>query len=145
MRLRLERIPEKDHEIDSALDDRRPDLLVAAQRTAEEPGNRKPDLARQERAGGAGRIQLVSAERATVVARPLHEIGLAVIVRDEGDTLPRRHRNGGGHSGYLSKGFGLWVVRVFESKSSAILISPKRRRFLTAREQGPTFRHICPT
>jgi hypothetical protein len=37
VRLRLERIPEKDHEIDATVDDGCADLLVAAERPAQEP------------------------------------------------------------------------------------------------------------
>jgi len=41
VRLRLERIPEEDHEIDPSFHDARADLLVAAERTAQEPRDRQ--------------------------------------------------------------------------------------------------------
>lgn len=43
-----ERIPEEDHEIDATFHDGGTDLLVAAERTAQEPGDRQFELTRQQ-------------------------------------------------------------------------------------------------
>ena len=64
VRLRLERVPEEDHEVDAPLGDRRADLLVAAERAAEEARDRQAELARDQPAGRAGGEQLVLLESA---------------------------------------------------------------------------------
>src|SRR5581483_2703716 len=48
VRVRREWVPEEDHEIDPALGDRRADLLVAAERAAEEPRDGQVELALDE-------------------------------------------------------------------------------------------------
>jgi hypothetical protein len=63
------------------------DLLVAAERAAQESLDRQAELLGEEAAGGAGREQLVLRERAAVEARPGKEVGLAVVVRDQDDPL----------------------------------------------------------
>jgi len=62
MRLRLERIPEEDHEIDPVLDDSGSHLLVATEWTAEKPADRESKLGAEERAGGSRRIEVVVRE-----------------------------------------------------------------------------------
>ena len=70
VRVRLERIPEEDHEVDAALGDRRAHLLVAAERAAQEAVHGQAELARELGAGRAGRVELVLRERAAVVRAP---------------------------------------------------------------------------
>ena len=47
MGLGLQWIPEEDQEVDPAFGDRRADLLVATDRSAEEPLDREPELVGQ--------------------------------------------------------------------------------------------------
>ena len=61
VRVRLERVPEEDHEVDAPFGDRGADLLVAAERAAEEAVHLQAELVGEQRAGGAGRVQLVRA------------------------------------------------------------------------------------
>src|SRR4051794_8702211 len=91
VRLRLERIPEEDHEIDAAFGNARPDLLVAAERAREESRDLEIELTGEERAGGTGAEQVVTRECAPVVTRPFEEVDLAIVVRNEGEALARVH------------------------------------------------------
>jgi hypothetical protein len=91
VRLGLERVPEEDHQVDAPLGDRRPHLLVAAERSGEEAGDRQAELARDQPAGRAGGEELVVREGAAVVAGPVEHVVLAVVVGDQGDALARRH------------------------------------------------------
>jgi hypothetical protein len=52
--MRLERIPEEDHEVEPPLGDRGADLLIAAERSAQERRDRNVQLTREARAGRAG-------------------------------------------------------------------------------------------
>ena len=103
VRVRLQRIPEEDHEVDPALSDRRADLLIAAQRPAQEAMHREAELGRELRAGRAGGVQLVLRERAAVVLRPLQHVGLAVVVRDQRELLAAGHRGRRGVHGRLRR------------------------------------------
>src|SRR5664280_2383319 len=94
VRLRLERVPEKDHEVDGALRDLRADLQVAAEGAALQLGDRHFQFALEKRAGGAGREQLVTGEQDTVELRPLQQRLLLVVVGDERDPLLRPHCDG---------------------------------------------------
>jgi len=66
-----------DDEVDAPFGDRGAHLLVAAERPAQEARHRQIELARDERARRAGRVQLVPRERPTVEVRPLHQVGLS--------------------------------------------------------------------
>ncbi len=70
MRLRLERIPEKDQEIDLAIDDHRANLLVTAQRAALQLMHLEPQLALQYLAGRACGVQLVMGQQHLIELGP---------------------------------------------------------------------------
>lgn len=85
MRLGLEGVPEEDQDVDAALGDPGADLLVAADRAAEEPGDRQAELELQQAAGGAGGVDRVVVQGFQVVLGPAEQVGLLVVVRYEGD------------------------------------------------------------
>jgi hypothetical protein len=89
--LRLERVPEEDHDVEPPLRHAGADLLVAAHRTAQEPVDVQAELGGDQAAGGAGAVELVPRERAAVEARPVQEVELAVVVRDQRDALAMLH------------------------------------------------------
>ena len=91
MRMRLEGIPEEDHEVDPAFHDRRAHLLVPAERTAHEAADAKIELGGEEGTGGTGGVEIVLAQGSAVVPRPLEQVSLAVVVRDERDLLANAH------------------------------------------------------
>ena len=93
VRLRFHRIPEEDDEIDSSLDNTGADLLVAAERPAQEAGDRQSQLLAEKSSGRTGRVQLVLRKRIPVVARPLQQLAFAIVMCDERHELARRHRN----------------------------------------------------
>src|SRR4051812_49684244 len=99
MRVRLERVPEENDEIDAALGDRRTHLLIATEGAAEEAMDSEAELARELGPGRPGGVQLVLREGATVVARPLEHVGLAVVMRDQRELLAAGHRRRGGGPG----------------------------------------------
>src|SRR5262245_63150441 len=101
MRMRLERIPEEDDEVDPALGDAGPDLLVAAQGAAQVEIHLEPQLGFEQVAGRARGEQLVALERAAIVASPLQEIVLAIVVGDESDALSLVHRDAAGQHDLL--------------------------------------------
>ena len=80
-------------EVDLPFDDRRPDLLVAAEWTTQESGDGQVELLGENASRSPGREQLMPAQRAAVVARPLEQTDLLVVVGDEGDTFAHRHRD----------------------------------------------------
>jgi len=55
VRLGLQRVPEEDQQVDVAVRDPGADLLVAAQRAAEEAGDRQAELVAEQSARGRGR------------------------------------------------------------------------------------------
>ena len=61
VRVRLERVPEEDHEVDPALGDRRTHLLIAAERAAQEAVDVQAELVREQPAGRSGGVELVLA------------------------------------------------------------------------------------
>src|SRR5688572_17009091 len=89
----LQRIPEEDDEIDSPLDDARANLLVAPQRPAQEAGHREAQVARDQGSCRPGGAEVMMRERAPVIARPVEQIELAIVMSNECDPLPLRHRN----------------------------------------------------
>src|SRR5262249_28795123 len=91
VRVRLERVPEEDHEADPALGDARSHLLVAAQGSAQEAVHGEPQLRLEPRAGRPGGVELVARQRAAVEARPVQQVELAVVVSDERDALALTH------------------------------------------------------
>src|SRR5687768_17919337 len=99
MRVRVERIPEKDHEVDATLGDAGAHLLIAAQRATEESGDVEIELGAQNFAGRARGKELVTGECPSVVARPLEQVVLAIVVGDEGDALHVVHANRSSSSG----------------------------------------------
>jgi hypothetical protein len=92
VRMRLERIREKDDEINSSLDDRGADLLIATERSAGEASDIETELGREDRARRAGREEIVVQKNASVAANPVEEIVLAVIVSDQSDVLSGVHQ-----------------------------------------------------
>ncbi len=89
VRLRLERVPEEDQDVDLALRDLGADLLVAAERAALQAGDRQPELVAEQRAGGAGGAEVVLGQQRAVEPGPLREVRLLVVVRDQGDPAAR--------------------------------------------------------
>src|SRR5919202_2499118 len=87
--LRLERVPEENEAVDAALGDARADLLVAAQRPALKALHLEVELLLEQAAGGPRREQLVLGQQVAVEARPLEELALLAVVRDERDAPPR--------------------------------------------------------
>src|SRR5206468_12192248 len=83
VRLRLQRIPEKDDDVDPSLDDGRTDLLIAAERSAEKSGDVETELLTEDRAGRSGRVQLMLQQGPAVEARPRQQLHLAVVVSDQ--------------------------------------------------------------
>jgi hypothetical protein len=92
VRMRLERIREKDDEIDSSLDDRGADLLIATERSAGEASDIETKLRSEDRARRAGCEEIVVQKNASVAANPVEEIVLAVIVSDQSDVLSGVHQ-----------------------------------------------------
>jgi len=91
VRLRLQRIPEKDQKVDLPFGDLRADLQVAAERAALHPVNGNAQLALQQPARCACGINLVLDQRCAVEAHPLHQIVLAAVVRHQGDMFLAAH------------------------------------------------------
>ncbi len=92
MRLGLQGVPEEHQEVDPALGDRGADLLVTAQRSAEEAVDGQAELGGQQRARRPGCVKLMGAQRLNVEPRPLEHVRLAVVVRDQRDPLATRHQ-----------------------------------------------------
>ena len=69
--------------------DRGADLLVAAERAAQEAVHRQPELLGDQAAGRAGGEQVVLGQRPTVEPGPGEHVGLAVVVRDQRDAFAR--------------------------------------------------------
>jgi hypothetical protein len=59
MGVRLKRVPEEDHKIDPSFRDGSSDLLIAAERPAQEAADRQPELACKKRPRRPGRVELV--------------------------------------------------------------------------------------
>lgn len=87
MGLGLERIPEEDEQVELASRDHRPDLLIAAERAALKLDYLEFELALDDRTGGSGGIQIMGRECVAVEPCPLQQIGLFVVVRNEGNPL----------------------------------------------------------
>jgi hypothetical protein len=93
--LRLERVPEEDEHVDRALDDLGADLQVAAERAARNPLHRELEAVVEQAARRAGGDEPVAHQRVDVEPRPLEQVLLAVVVRDEGDASGRGPPAGG--------------------------------------------------
>jgi hypothetical protein len=65
------------------------DLLVAAERTAQQLDDREAEFALELPAGGAGGKDLVACQQVTVETGLFDEIALPVVVCDQGDFLER--------------------------------------------------------
>ena len=78
--------PEEDQQVDVPLGDPRADLLVAAEQAGLETGHPDVELVGQHAPGRAGGEQVVPGEHVPVVARPLQQTLLLVVVRDQRDT-----------------------------------------------------------
>src|SRR6267143_3056479 len=92
MRLRFERIPEKDQEIDFTLDDLGPYLLISPQGAALELGDVEAKLLLQNGTGRTGRIDLVVSKEIAIEARPFYQVVLLVVVSNQRDLLVWFHR-----------------------------------------------------
>jgi hypothetical protein len=86
VRLRLQRIPEEDQQVDVSLGDPRADLLVAAERAALEAGDIEAKLVGEHPPGRVSGEQAMPGERPLVVACPRAQVFLFVVVRYQGDT-----------------------------------------------------------
>ena len=75
-----------------ALGDPGADLLVAAERAAQEARHLQAELAGEQRAGRPGGEQFVPPQGADVVAGPVEQVELAVVVGDQRDPLAAAHR-----------------------------------------------------
>jgi hypothetical protein len=84
---RLERVPEKDQEIDLALRDLRSDLLVTTERSALEFDNLKIEFPLQQSARCSSGKQLVLSQEISIKACPLQQISLLIVMRDNGYLL----------------------------------------------------------
>jgi hypothetical protein len=91
VRLRLQRIPEENHEVDAAVDDPRADLLIPTERPAQEASNRQAELRRKQCSRRACCKQFVMDKRAAIVPGPVQQVALTVVMRDQRHTLSRRH------------------------------------------------------
>ena len=96
VRLGSERVPEEDQGVDALLGDGGTDLLIAADRTAEEAVNGKRERIGDHAAGRAGAEEFVFREGVAMKAGPGEERVLFVIVRDERDAFAGRQRIEGG-------------------------------------------------
>ena len=83
IRLGIERIAEKQQQVDLIIGNARGDLLVAAQSAAEKCLDFKPRCVRDELAGGTGSAQGVSGKGAAVGNAELNHQFLFGIVRDQ--------------------------------------------------------------
>ena len=92
VRMRLQRVPQEDQDVDLALGEAGADLLVAAVGAAPEAGNGQAKLLGQQMAGRGGCEQVVSVEEIEVVLGPLQHVPFLIVVRDQGDPPPRRRR-----------------------------------------------------
>src|SRR5580658_5249349 len=96
VRLRGQRVPKEDDQIELMLDQHRADLSVSAERSREEQLDREPGRMRDLRPGRPGRDQFAAPERPAVKGGPVRQVIFTGVVRDQGD--PRRpdtlERNG---------------------------------------------------
>src|SRR5271166_10912 len=88
MRLRRERIPEEEDDVEAPLGDERADLRVAAERTREQHVDGQVELLGDGTAGRRGRVDLAIRERVAIERGPLRHLVLAGVVRDEGYAEP---------------------------------------------------------
>lgn len=89
VRVRLERIPEEDDEVDPPFDNARADLLIAAERAAQKAGDLQSELLTEQSPCRSRRVELVARERVAIEPRPREQRGLAVVVGDERNPLSR--------------------------------------------------------
>ena len=85
MRMRLQRIPEEDEQVDSPVRDAGTDLLVPAEGAAVEPCHGQVELLAEHPPGGSRRVEPVAGEQVTVELGPFAHVLLAAVVRDERD------------------------------------------------------------
>src|SRR5262245_50999515 len=89
--MRRERVPEKNDEVDPAFGDAGANLLIAAERTASEPRHAQAGFFGDQATGCSGAVELVAAQRAAIVFRPLEDVLLEVVMRDKGDAFTGGH------------------------------------------------------
>ena len=87
MRLRFQRIPEEDQEVDLLAYDLGADLLVAAKGAAAQFLYSRVERQFEQRSRGSGGALFMLLEQVAVVLRPLQQIFLLVVVCYEGDPL----------------------------------------------------------
>ncbi len=85
MRLRLERVPEEQHDIDLPLGDPGSELLVTSERPTLEPRHGKAELLVDQPSRRAGAVEIVPSEDGHVVPRSPEQIRLLVVVCDQRD------------------------------------------------------------
>ena len=91
MGLGLERIPEKDDEVDLPFRYLRADLLVAAERSGELAMHVETGGVRNEFGCRTGAAKLKTREGIAVLHSPAHHFGFLIVVRDERDAFDFFH------------------------------------------------------
>src|SRR3990172_8041978 len=103
MRHGLERIPEKDQEIDLVVDDPGADLLVTSQWPTLQSDDLEVKFLFQNLACGAGCKDLVMRQKIAVESSPLDQVAFLVVMCNQGDLLVMFHGNFSlGHKRYPS-------------------------------------------
>ncbi len=87
VRLRFQRIPEEDQEVDFSARDPGADLLVTAEWSALQLVDRETEVSFQNAAGGTGGVHLMVRQQVTIEGGPLEQVTLLVVMRDQGDLL----------------------------------------------------------
>src|SRR3990172_6095705 len=85
MRHRLERVPEKDQEIDLALCDLRSDLLIATQRPALQLDDLEIEFLLQQFSRCSRRIELMMTQEVSVKPCPFEQILFFIVMSNERD------------------------------------------------------------
>ncbi len=93
MRLRFERIPEEDQEVNFAFHDLGADLLIAAERPAFEFDDLEAEFLLQNFPRRACRVDLMMRQKITVEFRPFEQVALFISVRHEGYLFVVLHWN----------------------------------------------------
>ena len=83
VRVRLQRVPEENEDVDFAFADLRSNLLVPAQRPALQPLHRKIQLRMEQLSCSPRRDELMPCKRLTIELGPSQEILFLVVMRDD--------------------------------------------------------------
>src|SRR5579864_5102848 len=91
MRLRFEWIPEKHKEVNFALGNLRPNLLVTTQWPTAQLGHLQTNFFFQKRSRRSGRAQLMLRQQHSVEPRPFNQIALFIVMRNQSDPFFARN------------------------------------------------------